>query len=169
MFPAHTPESAPQESRPAMRRVAGTLGGAIPDAVARLATSPDLLNGFLSASASFERSTLDPVAREVVIMTVAVRNRCHVCVAMHTGKLRGLGAAPDLIRALREDRAPDDARLAAIRTFTLEVLASAGAVDDDRLTAFLGHGYTERNALEVVLGIGTYTMSTFANRMVGAA
>jgi alkylhydroperoxidase family enzyme len=81
----------------------------------------------------------------------------------------GLGAAPDLIRALREDRAPDDARLAAIRTFTLEVLASAGAVDDDRLTAFLGHGYTERNALEVVLGIGTYTMSTFANRMVGAA
>jgi hypothetical protein len=29
-------------------------------------------------------------------------------------------------------------------------------------------GYTPRNALEVVLGIGAYTMSTLANRMTGA-
>ena len=30
------------------------------------------------------------------------------------------------------------------------------------------HGYTSQNALEVVLGIGEYTLSTFANRMTGA-
>jgi hypothetical protein len=30
------------------------------------------------------------------------------------------------------------------------------------------HGYTIRNALEVVLGVGTYTMSTLANRMTQA-
>jgi hypothetical protein len=36
------------------------------------------------------------------------------------------------------------------------------------LRAFLGHGYTARNALEVVLGIGAYTMSTFANRLTRA-
>jgi hypothetical protein len=29
-------------------------------------------------------------------------------------------------------------------------------------------GYTTQNALEVVLGIGTYTMSTLANRLTGA-
>jgi alkylhydroperoxidase family enzyme len=46
--------------------------------------------------------------------------------------------------------------------------AAAGAVSDDQLEAFLGHGYTLRNALEVVLGIGTYTMSTLANRMTRA-
>ncbi|MFH8935468.1 carboxymuconolactone decarboxylase family protein [Streptomyces griseosporeus] len=169
MFPAHTLESAPHASRPAMRSVADAFGGAVPDAVARLATSPELLNGFLSMSASFEQSTLDPLAREVVIMTVAVRNQCHLCVNLHTGKLRKLGADPDLVTALREERAPQDARLAAIRAFTLDVLATTGAVDDDRITAFLAHGYTERNALEVVLGIGAYTMSTFANRLVRAA
>lgn len=169
MFPAHTLDSAPQESRPAMRNVADAFGGVVPDAVARLATSPELLNGFLAMSASFERSTLDPIAREVVIMTVAVRNQCHLCVNLHTGKLRKLGADPGLVTALREERAPQDARLAAIRAFTLDVLATTGAVDDDRIKAFLAHGYTERNALEVVLGIGTYTMSTFANRLVRAA
>ncbi|MGW0188962.1 carboxymuconolactone decarboxylase family protein [Streptomyces sp. NPDC003362] len=168
MFAAHSVENAPQASRRAMRAVAEASGGVMPDAVARLAASPELLNGFLSLSASFERCTLDPLAREVVIMTIAVRNQCHICVAMHTGKLRKLDADPELIAALREERAPADERLAAIRTFTLEVLSTAGAVDDDVVKALLAHGYTERNALEVVMGIGTYTMSTFANRLVRA-
>ncbi|MEV5312483.1 carboxymuconolactone decarboxylase family protein [Streptomyces sp. NPDC052610] len=168
MFAAHSVENAPQASRRAMRAVAEASGGLMPDAVARLAASPELLNGFLSLSASFERCTLDPLAREVVIMTIAVRNQCHICVAMHTGKLRKLDADPELITALREERAPADERLAAIRTFTLEVLSAAGAVDDDVIKALLAHGYTERNALEVVMGIGTYTMSTFANRLVRA-
>ncbi|MGW5199280.1 carboxymuconolactone decarboxylase family protein [Streptomyces spiralis] len=169
MFAAHTMESAPEASRPAMRSVTDGFGGVLPDAVARLAASPELLNGFLSLSASFERCTLDPLSRETVIMTVAVRNQCHVCIALHTGKLRKLGADPELVAALREERAPADERLAAIRTFTLDVLTTAGAVDDDAVKALLAHGYTERNALEVVLGIGTYTMSTFANRLVRAA
>ncbi|MFF2568445.1 hypothetical protein [Streptomyces sp. NPDC058084] len=40
---------------------------------------------------------------------------------------------------------------------------------DAELDAFLAHGYTRGNALEVVLGIGTYTISTFANRLTRAA
>ena len=36
------------------------------------------------------------------------------------------------------------------------------------LRAFLAQGYTGQNALEVVLGIGAYTMSTLANRLTGA-
>ena len=42
-------------------------------------------------------------------------------------------------------------------------------VAEPALKAFLGQGYTEQNALEVVLGIGAYTMSTLANRLTGAA
>lgn len=61
-----------------------------------------------------------------------------------------------------------DERLQAVRQFTLTVLATSGAVDDDTLQSFLAHGYTSRNALEVVLGIGTYTMTTLANRMTDA-
>ncbi|MCX4666252.1 carboxymuconolactone decarboxylase family protein [Streptomyces sp. NBC_01381] len=167
MFAEHTVETAPAESRAAMERTAAAFGKT-PSAVARLAESPELLNGFLELSASFERSTLEPVAREVVIMTIAVRNDCHICVTMHTGKLRKLGAGTGLITALREGRALEDERLEAVRQFTLEVLATAGGVDDEQLKAFLSHGYTERNALEVVLGIGTYTMSTLANRLTRA-
>ncbi|MGW7079378.1 carboxymuconolactone decarboxylase family protein [Streptomyces sp. NPDC054866] len=167
MFTEHTVETAPAESRAAMERTAAAFGKT-PSAVALLAESPELLNGFLELSASFGQSTLEPVARETVIMTIAVRNDCHICVTMHTAKLRKLGASTELIAALRQGEALDDERLEAIRQFTLEVLATAGGVGDDDLKAFLAHGYTERNALEVVLGIGTYTMSTLANRLTRA-
>jgi AhpD family alkylhydroperoxidase len=170
VFPDHTLDSAPAAARPAMAAVAKKQGGRLPSAVARLATSPELLNGFLQASAAFESSTLDPLSREVVVMTIATRNACHVCVAMHTSKLTSLGAGPELIAALRtaEPTGLPDERLEAVRRFTLAAVAAAGSVDDDALQDFLSHGFTPRNALEVVLGIGAYTMSTLANRMTGA-
>ncbi|MGW5381550.1 carboxymuconolactone decarboxylase family protein [Nocardia sp. NPDC003963] len=167
MFAAHTLETAPHASLRAMRAVQRDTG-AVPDAVGRLAESPELLNGFLAMSAGFERCTLDPAARETVIMTVAVRNRCHICIAMHTGKLRKLGVASDIVAALRAEKTIPDERLEAIRTFTLDLIATAGGVAEESVAALLAHGYTERNALEVVLGIGTYTMSTLANRLVRA-
>jgi len=44
----------------------------------------------------------------------------------------------------------------------------AGDVGAEAMRTFLASGYTRQNAREVVLGIGTYTMSTLANRLTGA-
>ncbi|MEU8823388.1 carboxymuconolactone decarboxylase family protein [Streptomyces sp. NPDC048636] len=142
--------------------------GHLSPAVARLAESPQLLDGFLKLSAAFETTTLDPLAREVLILTIAVRNACHLCVEMHTATLRALDAEAGLIEALREARPLEDERLDAVRIFALDALATAGALSPGALDAFLARGYTRRNALEVVLGIGAYTLSTFANRMTQA-
>ena len=101
-------------------------------------------------------------------MTMATRNGCHVCVAMHTARLAAIGADSGLIAALRAGAPLDEPRLAALQQFTLRVLATAGQVGDDELQTFVDAGFTPRNALEVVLGIGTYTMSTLANRLVRA-
>lgn len=166
-FPDHTLESAPAAARPTMTAVTQKQGY-LPTAVARLALSPELLNGFLKMSALFEATTLDPLSQETVIMTMADRNGCHLCVAMHTAKLTALGADAGVIAALRDGSLLPDERLEAVRQFTLSALETSGAVDDDTLQSFLSHGYTSRNALEVVLGIGAYTMSTLANRMIAA-
>ncbi|MFI7604725.1 hypothetical protein ACIBTV_06345 [Micromonospora sp. NPDC049366] len=56
----------------------------------------------------------------------------------------------------------------ALRRFVLAVLAHRGAVPDDDVRAFLSAGYQPRHALDVVLGIGAYTISTFANRLIAA-
>ncbi len=166
-FPDHTTEAAPAASRRSMEATAKRLGY-LPAPVARMAASPHLLDGFLKISALFESTTLDPLSREVVIMTIATRNGCHVCVAMHTAKLTALGAGADLVESLREQQPLGDDRLEVVRQFTLEAVATSGAVPDGTFQTFLAHGYTPQNALEVVLGIGAYTMSTLANRLTGA-
>jgi AhpD family alkylhydroperoxidase len=167
VFTEHTLQSAPPASRRLMESTAKHLGH-VPSAMARLAESPEMLSGFLKATGIFDQTTLEPIAREVVVMTVATRNGCHVCVGMHSQALESLGAEPGLITALRDQKPLDDVRLEALRTFTLQLYAGTGAVSDEDLETFLAYGYTNRNALEVVLGIGTYTMSTFANRLVRA-
>jgi AhpD family alkylhydroperoxidase len=166
-FPEYTIDSAPAGSRRFMVATQNHLGY-LPAATARWAASPDLLEGFGKLNAIFENGTLDPVAREVVVMTIATRNGCHVCVAMHTARLTALEASPEVIAALRSALPVPDERLDAVRVFTLRVLDTAGDVGDDALEAFLASGYTTQHALEVVLGIGTYTMSTLANRLTAA-
>lgn len=166
-FADHTLESAPRGSRRAMEATKERLGY-LPAPVRRLAASPQVLDGFLRMSALFEATSLEPLARETVILTVAVRNECHVCVAMHTRILTDLDADPALTEALRAQRPLPDPRLEAVRVLTREVLDRSGDVGQGALDAFLAHGYTPRQALDVVLGIGAYTLSTLANRLTGA-
>lgn len=167
IFPVHTAESAPEASAPVLTRVTRAFGF-IPGAVALLATSPELLDGFLTASATFEKTTLSHVEREIVILTVARRNDCHLCIAMHTATLVRADAPPELIGALRTGEELPDERFQALATFVECVMDHNGDVPAAEFQAFLDHGYTARNALEVVLGVGAYTMSTLANRLTDA-
>lgn len=167
VFTVHTPDTAPAAARQIMAGVHHKQGY-LPAAVALMAESPELLKGFLTASATFESTDLDPVAREVVVFTVATRNECHLCVAMHTATLTRQAADPELIDALRAGITLPEPRLEALRRFTLTVLDHRGAVPDDELDAFLAAGWQPRHALDVVLGVGAYTISTFANRLTAA-
>src|SRR6478736_5913158 len=100
-FTEHSIESAPPAARRFMTATRDHLGY-IPAGMARMAASPQLLDGFLKLTAIFDHTALDPVAREVVVMTMATRNGCHICVAMHTARLTTLDASPELVAALRD-------------------------------------------------------------------
>ncbi|MEV4117700.1 carboxymuconolactone decarboxylase family protein [Micromonospora sp. NPDC049645] len=167
VFTAHTTETAPAAARRAVEGVRGRFGW-LPTPVALMAESPQLLAGFLTANAGLEQTDLTPLEREVVVLAVSTSNECHVCVALHTGTLTQLGATAELITALRAGSVLPDPRLEALRRLTLAVLEHRGAVPDDELNDFLTAGYQPRHALDVVLGVGAYTMSTFANRLTRA-
>ena len=102
-------------------------------------------------------------------MTVAERNGCHLCIAMHTARLAALARGPGRGRCPAVGHAPLRTRGSTRSARSpLRVLDTAGDVGDPALEEFLSHGYTRRNALEVVFGIGAYTLSTLANRLTGA-
>lgn len=165
-FPLHTMETAPAAARPTIEAI-GAKFGAVPDAVAKMATSPTLLNGFFANSAAFERTTLSAPAREVMVMTVAVRNDCGTCIGIHSGALRRLGRE-DLVEPLRDDRPLTDPELEAVRRLVHQIMEHAGEVPEEDIEAFVALGFTPENVLEIVFGIGVYTMSTYANRLLRA-
>ena len=73
-----------------------------------------------------------------------------------------------MARALTAGERLGDARLAALQAFVEDAIARAGDVGDATWAAFRAAGFTHADALDVVLGVGTYTLTTFANRLTQA-
>ncbi|MFB6634215.1 hypothetical protein ACFCWY_30420 [Streptomyces sp. NPDC056362] len=55
---------------------------------------------------SSESTTLDPHSRETVVLTVAERHQCHLCVDLHETKLAALGPAPTPNASTPSGRSP---------------------------------------------------------------
>jgi AhpD family alkylhydroperoxidase len=166
-FVTHTAETAPEPARPLVEGAQSQFGY-VPSPVGKMATSPELLTAFFQTNGLFQQSTLSELEREVVVMTIATHVGCHYCVAMHTALLVQQNTPEEAVCSLREATPLADERLETLRTFTLAVLDGRGEVPRQVLDGFLDAGYTERNALEVVLGIGSYTLTTYANRLTQA-
>lgn len=166
-FPAHTEQTAPAAARSLL---AGSqkLFGFVPSPLARLVTQPAVAQAFMQMNAAFERTSLTSTEREVVVMTVALWNQCHYCLAMHTASLTRDGAPAALIAGLRAGSPLPDHRLEALATFTRALLQGRGDVPAESWGRFRDAGFGHAAALEVVLGIATYTLSTFANRLTQA-
>jgi uncharacterized peroxidase-related enzyme len=166
-FESLSVEDAPAGSRRFLEATAKQFGF-VPSPVAKAARSPALLGHLLAGFAAFERSSLSHAEREVIAMTVARANECGYCIALHSATLARDPNLASLAEPLRAGRALTEPPLEAVRRFTLALLEGRGAVGDDDWRAFTDAGYGEEQALDVVLGVGVYLLSTFANRATRA-
>jgi len=166
-FVSYDLDSAPAASRAILAENARKFGK-IPSPLARLAVSPVTLQGALAGLTAFEHSTLAPLEREVLAMTMGLRNGCHYCVSLHRRLLEKLEAPAELREALAQGRKLDSPKLEAVRAFTLALLEGTGDVSDEAWQQFLAAGFDRAAALEVVLGVAAYTLTTFANRLTEA-
>jgi AhpD family alkylhydroperoxidase len=160
-----TLESAPAEAK---ERVGAALkaNGYLPNLIGVLANAPTALETYQVVGAINARTALTPAEREVIQITAAVRNGCGFCVAGHTAIARKKLQMPDeLVEALRKTRALSDPKLNALALFTLAVMEKRGQLDDAELKAFLDAGYSQQNALEVVLGVSLATLCNYANNV----
>lgn len=167
----HTPETAPEAAR---ERVAVALknNGFLPNLIGVLANAPQALAFYQDVSQLNAQTSLSAGEREIVQILAAKQNTCGFCVAGHTklATLKKLLDAND-IAACRAVQ-PDDlsqAKLQALGHFTLQVMASRGAVSDDQLAAFFAAGYTQQQAVEVVLGIALATLCNYTNNLAQTA
>ena len=166
-FPALTVSSAPEAARQILAASERQFGF-LPSPVARVAHAPVTLKHLLAGFAAFDHTSLTAIEREVVAMTVAWEIECHYCMAMHSAILSGNPDAAVLVAALRDGASLPDERLEALRAYVRAVVRHRGSVPDREAAALRAAGFGDAEALEIVLGIGVYLLSTLLNKVTGA-
>ncbi len=159
----HTPETAPEKSRPLVQRALAN-NGFLPNLIGVLAGAPAALEAYFTVGEINARTSLTLAEREVVQITAARLHACDFCVAGHSAiALKKAGFTPAQVVALHEGRPIGDAHLDALAAFVVEVVATRGSVGDAALAAFREAGFTEAQVLETVLGVSLATLCNFAN------
>ena len=142
--------------------------GIIPSPLARYAAAPAVLQAAIAGLTAFEHTSLQPLEREVLAMVMGRENGCEYCVHLHRRMLSMLDAPAGLSDALEHARPLESPKLEALRHFVLSALERKGDVSPAAWQAFLDAGFDRAAALEVVMGIAAYTLTTFANRLTEA-
>ena len=158
-----TLETAPQEALPFLEN-AKKNSGFIPNLLAVLANAPAALETYVTVSGLNAKASLGLPEREVIQLIAATTHGCNFCVAGHTAVARNKAKLPEeVIAALRARGELPNERYEALATFTRAVIATRGNVSDAEYQAFKDAGFTEGQALEVILGVSLATLCNFAN------
>lgn len=164
VFPLHDENTAPAAARPQLESARRRMGF-VTTLNAVMAESPELLAGYNSLAELFGRSSLPARAKHVVWITASVVNSCAYCVAAHSTLAARAGLPEPVIQALRSGEPLPDARLEAVRRLTRSMVDDRGWVPQEEIDAFLAAGYTLRNVLDIVLGVGMKTLSNYTNHI----
>lgn len=159
----HTPETAPEGSRPILDGAESKMGF-VPNLFGVFAGSPAALEGYTTLSGIFDKTSFSPTERQVVLLTVSFENSCDYCMAAHSTIADGQRVSGDVVEALRAGTALEDSKLEALRTFTAAVVRERGFAND-AVPAFLEAGYTQAHVLEVILGVAMKTVSNYTNHL----
>lgn len=163
-FKLHDVASAPADAKPLLQKSLDGFG-MIPGLHAVMAEAPALLDGYQTLHDLFQTTSFNADELTVVWQTINVEHACHYCVPAHTAIAHSMKVSPDLINALRDEAPLPDAKLEALRTFTLAVVRERGNVTKDQLDAFYAAGYGQQQVLEVILGLAQKVMSNYVNHI----
>ncbi|CAG0986593.1 hypothetical protein PHYC_02058 [Phycisphaerales bacterium] len=164
--PVQTVETAPAASRDLLKAVHGKFGF-VPNLLGACANAPALLEGYLALAGTFDKTSLSPTERQVVLLATSFENGCEYCMAAHTAIAGMQKVDQGVVAALRENTPIADARLEALRSFAADTVRTRGWPASGSIARFTAAGYTAAQALEVVLGIGVKTISNYVNHLAG--
>ncbi|MBN9685688.1 MULTISPECIES: carboxymuconolactone decarboxylase family protein [unclassified Corallococcus] len=162
----HTIESAPEQSRPVLAAVEKSAGFRS-NLLGLIAESPGMTQAFAQMGPLLAQSSLGPVEREVVIMTIGWENDCSYCMAFHSFLCRKLQVPDALVTALRSGTTLPDPRLEVLAEFTRTVVREKGTVGDELWSRFTAQGFTSANALDVILALSQQVLVNYANHLGG--
>ncbi|MFA6832543.1 MAG: carboxymuconolactone decarboxylase family protein [Bacteroidaceae bacterium] len=160
----HTIESAPEASK-SLLESAKKQNGMISNLFGIMAEAPGLLEGYMQLHRLFDESSFDDEEKTVIWQTLNVENDCHYCVPAHTAIANMMHVDPALTEALRNQQPMPTKKLQVLQDTTLLLARNRGRLTDAETEAFYAVGYTQRQLLEVVLGLAQKVMSNYTNHL----
>lgn len=167
LFEQHSVETAPKESKAYLEGAQNALGF-IPNLYKYLAESPAALDGYMTLSKILEKSSLSPQQQQMVLLAISRENECEFCVAAHSmiGSVM-VKLDTSVIQAIREGRSTGDEQSDALIGFATLMVQKRGWVDEAELNKFFDAGFSQKQALDVVLAVSLKTLSNYTNHMTG--
>ncbi|MGF1605838.1 MAG: carboxymuconolactone decarboxylase family protein [Rhodothalassiaceae bacterium] len=163
-FDIHTIETAPAGSKPLLE-ASQKAYGMVPNLHGVMAESSQHLEAYQMLGKLIGDSSLTTDQTHVVWLTINVVNRCHYCVPAHTMLAKNDKVDDDVIEAIRNEQPIADAKLEALRAFTIALTVNRGFVAESEVDAFLNAGYTKANILDILLVLSHKVLSNYTNHL----
>lgn len=132
----------------------------VPDPCGRACVGPAVDAAHLALGEAFAATSLTPLERQVVLLTVGRMNAGGPCMATHGGPVQITEIPGHILRAIRDDHAIDEPQLESLRRFTARLVEQHGRIEARDRQAFLAAGYRPEQMREVILGVVTETLSS---------
>lgn len=161
-FRRHSIETAPEASKLYLE-AANAAFGMVPNVEAVMAQAPALLATYMTGWDQVNENSLSPAERQIVYQTANFENNCSYCMPWHTLLSEQAGLSDQDVLALRDGAPLSDPMQEALRLFAKGLLRTNGNIEPAALSAFFEAGYSEQNALDVVLGLAVKLMSNYTN------
>jgi len=163
-FTIYNIETAQEKSKPLLANSIESFG-MIPNLHGVLAESPAALEGYQQLHRLFQETSFDKEELTVVWQTINMEHDCHYCVPAHIAVAHSMEVDTNVIDALASGSSLPTTKLNVLKETTLTLIRNRGNITEAEVTKFTEVGYTQKNILEVVLGIAQKTMSNYVNHI----
>lgn len=163
-FPVHSIDTAPEASKPVLEATQQAFGF-VPNLLGVMSSSPALAEAYLTISGLFEKTALNPVEQQVVLLTVSHFHECRYCMAAHSAIAEMQKLPADVVASIRQDQPIADRKLQTLRAFVVQLLDQRGWVSEQDLQAFYSAGYEPGHVLDVLVGVAQKMLSNFTNHI----
>lgn len=155
------PSTATGKAKELLDAVKGKLG-MVPNMTKVMATSPVVLESYLSFSGALAGGLLDSKTREELALLTAQENGCDYCLSAHTAIGKMVGLSNEEIAASRQGNGIN-AKATAALTFAKHVLNTKGQIDKAELAEARNAGLSDGEIAEIIAHVALNVFTNYFN------
>ena len=157
--------NAPAASKPIMEDIQKGFGF-VPNLMATMANSPELLKGYLALDTEWDKTSFTPQERNFALLAASLENECGYCTAAHSTIAKAFQKVPaETVAAIRAAKPTGDKKTDALVTLVRELLSKRGHASRATIDDFLAAGFTRVQAMELLMAVALKTISNYLHHI----